>query len=111
MSRALPKNFTAEPWYEWEDADGRSTCSPDGVVLLPDRVVVLEVTHRAHTRKDIKISNLYMPLAAELYSLPVVGVQVFKHPAGRHEDLLPDLRAVLEVRPGPLVYAWHWLEL
>lgn len=108
MESHLRSNFLPEPWYEFEDAEGISTCSPDGILVFDDRVFVLEVTHRFHTHKSIKISNLYMPLASEVYSRPVVGVQVFKHPAGEVDDLLVDLESVLNLRPGPMVYSWLW---
>jgi hypothetical protein len=109
FSAALPGGL-AEPWFQFEDANGKGYCSPDHIIGWQGQVLVLECKLGNVEEAERQIKYLYGPVLERVYSRPVRGVAVVRHlrpglPAARIHGALRDALAA-PAWPLPVL---HWL--
>jgi hypothetical protein len=75
VAKALPQ-AQHELWFEFVDANGPGHCSPDLVLALPGRIVVLECKLTETPWARLQLRELYFPVLELVYGLPVQGIVV-----------------------------------
>lgn len=102
LRREAPGKLFLNPWF----TDGKKWRSPDGVILLPERAVVLEAKLTFQDYGDSKLFYEYGPIARQVFALPVTLVQVTSWPRKQKVDaeLLEDVLALPQGGP----FLWHW---
>jgi hypothetical protein len=99
--------FFPEPWIAYTDQRRSGHACPDGVLVLRDRVVLIEAKLSYNTRGWTQLDSLYRPLAEIIWGLPVVRVLVVKHPRAQR----PQVEDVgeLETLGYGGAFLWHWM--
>ena len=108
LVKVLPVGHHGQ-WFEFEDANGRGFCQPDYFFPHPGRIVVVEAKLSWTQAAVIQLEDLYSPILAKVYGLPVQNVVICK--ILRRDAPLPLLFPSLDLAlaanlPLSLV---HWL--
>lgn len=103
-----------EQWFSYHDTYGKHWCQVDGLIELPDRVVITEMklSLRRLDTAVVQLTKLYKPVVEMFYEKPAALLVVFKHWLG--ETDLPVIES-----PEEMVYrsvhtlkqphGWHCL--
>lgn len=77
LERSFP--VVKNPWFEFSDQNGGGMASPDGVIKLLEKVLVVECkltwTYDAHSQ----LQQLYFPILEKFFDLPCKGIVVCKN--------------------------------
>lgn len=102
-----------EIWIQYRDTYGIHYCSPDDVLVLPNRVMIVEskLSLRRYETARTQLKALYKPVLEYIYQRPTILVLAFKHFCGNLQDLtlVPSLEDLLYERPGNEIFGWHKL--
>jgi hypothetical protein len=77
----LPAGAEHNPWFEFEDANGRGFCSPDFLLAqgVGDSLAILECKYtwvpEAHTQMEL----LYKPVLQAVFKQPVLAVAICRN--------------------------------
>jgi hypothetical protein len=77
LARALPAAKHGQ-WFEFEDEHGRGYCQVDLMIQLLSGVLILEAKYTWCPEGHCQIEQLYMPVVAEAWGMPVAGLVVCK---------------------------------
>lgn len=111
VAKNLPEGFLHNPWFHFSDANGPGWASPDFLVppgVWCARPVLVEVKLTDTPRAITQLSELYVPLAFNLYGILPKSIIVVKniHAETKTSDLVPSISAALTTDWSfPLV---HW---
>lgn len=99
----VKEQLKLNPWF----TDGIHFRSPDALILLPSRIIVLEAKLTFKVYGDSKLYYEYGPIVSAVFNLPVTLVQVTSWPRKQKPDaeLLDDVLALPVGGP----FLWHWI--
>ena len=71
VEKALAKaklNFSANPWFHFEDLNGIGYCQPDFLIFDATEVIILEAKLRYTPAAEEELRYLYSPIIQEVYA-------------------------------------------
>jgi hypothetical protein len=75
VARSAGATLEPNPWFTFRDANGDGVCSPDAILnLLPKYVIVVEVKLKYVLGAEAKLKGLYLPVVARARDLPISHV-------------------------------------
>lgn len=103
LKREAPKQLHLNPWF----TDGQRWRSPDALVVLAEKTLVLEAKLTFKDYGDSKLFYEYGPIVEQVFAKPVVLVQVTSWPRKQKVDV-ESLEEALALPPGG-PFLWHWI--
>jgi len=99
-----------EMWLEYEDDNGYGMCSPDIVLDLEDRILVLECKLTQTETARLQIFQLYAPVLSRCWNKPIVGVGVFRNLISKAENPVLNIEHLCKAPLEELdtYYTLHW---
>ena len=115
LERTLGSKYLRSPFLHWLDDSGARTCIPDGLVLFPDRSVIIEIKSQHMPEAWWQLRRLYEPVVRALYpDAPCQSIEVARWydpatPFPTSVELIDDLPSFIQRRPLPGfgVYVWR----
>jgi len=111
LTRDFPAaRMVSEQWIGFTDVNGSGMCQPDGWIVFPTHIVLLEckLTQTPVAQKQMR--ELYVPVLMHIYGLPVICVQVVKNlicEPGQEVKGLKELTSLSLAGEDDLT--WFWL--
>src|SRR5208282_583890 len=112
LDRAMPNSFDHGRWFEFLADGKRGFCQPDFVLVHPLTVTIIECKLTNIEEATEQLDDLYFPVLAAAYRLPVRGIIAVKSlsrlPRGREIVVCTSLREALQttLTRVPIL---HWL--
>lgn len=95
-------------WFDYLDKNGRGFAEPDGLIIYPSRVLIIESKLTGNVHGKMQLEGLYRPLVEAHYQRPAVCLLVCKWVNGSTPGPFvasPEAFLALGTRFG----TWQWL--
>jgi len=94
-------------WILFSDETGIHYAQPDAYLIVPERILLMEIKLTQTDTAKLQLLRLYLPLLQKIYDMPVVCLQICKRLRYEPKKLVENPLELL-ASPGPGVYTWHY---
>ena len=109
LQREFKNDLFCSQWIRFADANGFGYAQPDYYLICKDKIICFEAKLTQNYLGLRQLLSLYSPLLSHIYSLPVVGVLVFKNITEDIDRRIEAPREVLSLSARSLTYYWHYV--
>lgn len=102
-------------WLKFRDGRGTAYCQLDGLTLVSDkvshRIIIWECKLTQKAEGEVKLRHLYLPLARQLYKVPVFPILVFQNILWEPKREVKSIEEVitLPLRDAGKIHHLHWI--
>ena len=95
VAKALHR-ATHNPWFQFEDINGISVCSPDLLYDSGDKILIIECKLTATQDAWAQLGGLYIPVVEKVFGRAVVPVSIAKNLTPNSRIIVDTLASAIE---------------